>query len=290
MRGVGEATAAITIVNAIPTGIGAAAGIDLRSRAEVTLERRTGAPAGPPTIRPETARTLLVRAALSAAVDRLAPEWAAVTLDLRSDIPPATGLKSSSAVASAIARAVGNAAGRELGAPEAAALAAEVGRSSGTSATGAYDDALAGLVGEIVVTDNRSDRLLRTIPIEPELSVALWIPPGTHPPAPEARGRFPLDPRSSQAPVEAALAGRPWEAMELNSALVESAMGYGYGPVRAEVRRRGAIAAGTSGLGPAFAVVAPRSKVPALVRELAGRPGSATAVEFSRTPPAEAPS
>jgi shikimate kinase len=291
MRGVGEANAAITIVNALPTGIGAAAGIALRARAEVRLEEARSGLRSEPKFRPESAGTPLVREAVRSAVGRLAGKGLVCEeLEIRSEVPPSIGLKSSSAVASAVVLAVAGAVGRELSPREVAAASAEIGRAAGVSATGAYDDALAGLVGEAVVTDNRGDRLLESFPIDPSLAVALWIPPGTHASAPSSRSRFPGESTRTRAPADAARAGRLWEAMELNSDLVETAMGYSYGDVRRRLRGRGALASGTSGLGPALAAVAPRPVLPALLEELSGRPGTCRSVEFARPPATEAPS
>lgn len=285
MRGVGEATAAITIVNALPTGIGAAVGIELRAHVEVDLRRTAGSPTSPVEIRPPAAATPLVRSALEFAVERYAAHgFAPVDLTVRSDIPPGAGLKSSSAVSSAIVLAVANATGRTLTPTTVAAASAEIGRATGVSATGAFDDALAGLVAGAVMTDNRADRLLRAFPLPIGLAVALWVPGGTHPPAPETRRRFPTDTPETRAIAQAADAGRLWEAMELNSDLVDAAMGYTYRPTRERLRTAGAIACGTSGLGPALAAVGPRERIPALLAELAREPGRSFSVEFSRAP------
>lgn len=283
MRGVGEATAAITLVNALPTGVGAAVGIELRAHAEVSLRRATSGEATSVIVRPDAAGTPLVRTALAAAIERFAPAGHVPDeLLVRSDIPQATGLKSSSAVASAIVLAVAHAAGRALEAEAVAAASAQIARSAGVSATGAFDDALAGLVAGAVVTDNRTDRLLCRHSVDPGLSVALWIPPGGHPPSPAVRDRFATDPPTARAPVEAATDGRLWEAMELNADLVEAAMGYPYAELRRRLRQAGAIACGTSGLGPALAAVGARERIPGLLGELSGAPGRSFSVEFSR--------
>ena len=48
--------------------------------------------------------------------------------------------------------------------------------------------------------------------------------------------------------------------MELNTRLVEQVLGYEYGSIRAELARRGALASGVSGMGPALAAIAPRDR------------------------------
>jgi len=281
MRGVGQATAAITVVNALSTGIGCAIGIELavRASAEITLREQGGSVLD---IRPAESQTPLVRAALTAAIAQFLPSRdVRVELEVASDIPVAMGLKSSSAVSSAVLLAVARASGSSRPPLEIAKLSAQVSRETGVSATGAFDDALAGLESGVVVTNNYTDELLRSGPVEPGLGVALWMPPGVHPPSPGVRSRFPTDdPLAAQA-AEAALRGEWWSAMELNSELVERAMGYPYAPLREAMRRAGATASGTTGLGPAFAVVARKERLEAILSALPQTAGARRALRFT---------
>jgi shikimate kinase len=66
-------------------------------------------------------------------------------------------------------------------------------------------------------------------------------------------------------------------------------MGYAYGPVREEARRRGAVACGTSGLGPALAIVASRDRLPIALEHLPRDRGEVKIVGLSRRPPPSAP-
>ncbi len=289
MRGVGEATAAITVVNALPTGIGGAVGVELRVRAEVTLERVAGA-APDVEFEPATAKTPLATEALRLAHSVFPVSgYDPVRLSIRSAIPVAQGLKSSSAVASAIALAVADASGRPHGPEAVAALSARAGRAAGVSATGAFDDALAGVSGGLVVTDNLHDRLVRVLALPPDLEVGLWIPPGTHPPSPTTHERFRAEAARSHLAVEAVLRDDWPVAMELNSELVERVMGYAYGPLRDEARRHGAVATGTSGLGPALAVVASRDRLSAALEHLPRDRAVVTTVGLSHRPPLATP-
>jgi len=282
MRGVGQATAAVTIVNALPTGTGAAAGILLPAHAELLLEAPAAGPGEGPRVVPPESDTPVVRASYVAAMRRLAPhEGRHGVLTIRSEIPVAVGLKSSSAVASAVALAVARATGTELTGFGAAAISAEAGRAAGVSATGAFDDALAGAVGGAVVTDNVHDRLLLRRAIDPGLEVALWVPPGTHPPARDVRERFAAVGDRARGPVDAALAGDLWTALELNSEIVEQVLGYPYRELRLRLRTLGAVASGATGLGPAFAAVAPRAHIGPISAELARRPGRSFVVPFA---------
>jgi len=281
VRGVGEATAAITIVNALATGVGAAVGIDLRARAEVELH-----PAGSRgkwDVRlPEESRTPLVIASLDAALNRFAPGSAGTaSLSLRSDIPTGRGLKSSSAVSSALVLAVAEATDARPDALEVARLSAAAATQSGVSATGAFDDALAGLATGVIVTNNSDRTILGRYELPAGLEVALLIPRTTHSPSPEWRTSFARNAAAGRPAVEAALAGDWAGAMRWNTELVERLVGYDYATVRAELSEEGAVGCGVSGMGPALAAVAPRSRLPNVVAALPARLGDRRAVPFA---------
>ncbi len=266
MNGTGTARAAISIVNALPTGIGAAVGIDWPCRVTARLPRSDRGSAV--SIAPVRSRTPLVRASAQAALQRFAAGARGLRLSVRSSIPVARGLKSSSAVSSAVVLAAAHAAGAEPDPSEVARLSAAVGRVTGVSATGAFDDAVAGLVPGGVVTDNRIDVELRRFSLEPTLSVALWIPRSTHPASPMVRGRFRRRPALARQAIDAALDGDWPRAMAANSELVESVLGYRYARLRAAVARKGAVASGVSGLGPTFAAIAPAGRMPQVLSAL----------------------
>jgi shikimate kinase len=284
MHGVGRASAAITVVNALPTGVGCALGVGLYATAEVTVR---------PTRRlhrstleiPAEARTPLVEEALRAGLARFFPSVPSdATLSLRSEIPVARGLKSSSAVGCAVLLAVAQAAHATVEAIEIARLSADVSRQTGVSATGALDDALAGLTSGFVLTDNDRGTVLRTGAADEEWEVALLVPPGSHRPSPEWSAAFRARADEGARAVEQARDGRWWAAMEQNTVLVESVMGYPYAKLRETLRAAGAIACGVSGLGPTLAAVAPGDRIAELLelfpadlgqrlRVSVGRPG-----------------
>jgi len=285
VHGLGEATAAITIVNALPTGIGSAVGIDLRTRVEVELH-----PAGShgkwDVRMAELARTPLVIASLTEALRRFAPGSSGRgELKLHSEIPAARGLKSSSAVSTAVFLAVARATETEVEPIDLARLSASVARSAGVSATGALDDALAGLTTGVVVTDNRQGELLRSYSTGPHLGVALYVPDLAHPPSPEWTAAFEAEAPTSRVAVEAALSGDWVKAMHENTRLVERVMGYDYALLRAEVSRRGAVASGVSGMGPALAAIAPEDRLREVLAAFPGVSDRRRTVAFSTNSP-----
>lgn len=270
MRGLGESRAAVSVVNALPLGIGAALAIDWPARASAEFDATVPGRARP-SVRPKSSSTRIVRATANAALARYGTEGR-LRLSVRSTIPERRGLKSSSAVGAAVAQATARACGADPATEELARLVAEVGRASGLSATGAFDDALAGLIGAGVVTDNGSDRCLRRFDPGTGLSVVLWVPDRPHPLSPRVVGRFRRTPGLARRAADAALDGDWAAAMAANSIVVERAMGYRYEPLREAVLRQGAIASGVSGLGPAFAAVAPAARATRVLRALpAGR-------------------
>jgi len=190
------------------------------------------------------------------------------SVSLQSDIPAARGLKSSSAVSTAFILAVARAAGNEPSSLEVGRQAAEVGRRVGISATGALDDALAGLEPGFVVTDNRKDSVLRRAEIDPSWGVVLYIPPEPHPASPGLVSAFSGERGEGEKSARAALDGDWATAMRINTELVERTLRYSYRSLRERLEQRGAIASGVSGLGPTLAVIAPTARLSELVEAL----------------------
>ncbi len=276
MRGVARVSAALTIVNALPTGVGCALGIERFVTATVDLENGS-----PDSVEcsPTSAATPLVLASVRAGLTRFARSEARhAVLDLRSDIPVAKGLKSSSAVSTATIRAVARAAGENPPPLLVARMAAEVGRAVGVSATGALDDALAGLRAGFLLTDNRTDSLITVSAPEPSWTAVVFLPPGRHPSAPSLRGRFEAAAPEGRRAVHEAMQAHYWEAMRLNTLLVERLMGYEYAVLRERLTAAGAVAVGVSGLGPALVALVPLDRRAAALESLPSDSGDRFAV------------
>ncbi|MCI4365803.1 MAG: shikimate kinase [Thermoplasmata archaeon] len=283
MHGVARASAAITVVNALPTGVGCALGIARYASASVDL---TLAPEHSVECLPSKSSTPLVRASVLAALEQFAGgRHFETALRLSSEIPMAKGLKSSSAVATASILAVARACDLEPLPLEVARLAADVGRAVGVSATGALDDALAGLRAGFVITDNRRGELIAEAPIDPDWSAVLFIPPGTHPAAPSLRARFEGAREEGARAVAEAVALRFAGAMARNTRLVERLMGYDYGPLRTELLSHGAVAVGVSGLGPALAAMVPSAHVTEVMAALPRGAGERCSVRLTQELP-----
>jgi len=261
MRGLGTASGAVTLVNALPTGVGCALAVALPVHAEVELRR--DASNGSRVHIDRASDSPLVRETVNAALSRYAPgESFLGDLRVRSDVPVAKGLKSSSAVGAAVAGAILDALRQRRSAEDVARLAAEVAQQIGLSATGAYDDCLAAVRGGLAFTDNSTRTALRAPPFTLDLEAVLWIPTGVHTPSPDHLTRFRSASGEGLHVVAAARAGRWADAMTLNSRLVERLMGYDYDSLRGRLTQLGAAMAGVSGMGPTVAALVPRGRGP----------------------------
>jgi shikimate kinase len=286
VNGSGAAWGAISIVNALPTGVGAAASISLAVHAQVSLTPSKGGASSMAIS--EESDTPLVRRSVLEALRRLEPEDPYdASLRLVSSIPPGRGLKSSSAVCVAIFRAIASAGQRSVSPEEAARFASEVGRSIGLSATGAFDDALASALGGWVVVDTNDQRLLRHDEADRSWKPVLWIPRGTHRPSPEWLDAFHARASEARGAVDAAKTGRYLVAMDRNTELVEKIMGYDYRPLRRELSRQGALVSGVSGMGPTLAAIATARTRSKVGRTMPIASGEVLEVEF--VPPGSVP-
>jgi shikimate kinase len=282
VRGVGTATGAISIVNALPTGVGSAVGIDLPARAELELHPAGSSEKWDVRIADES-RSPLVIESLTQALRHFAPGTSGQgELTVRSTVPAGRGLKSSSAGSSAVVLAAARATDTPVTAVEVARISAQASIVAGVSATGAFDDALAGLTVGVVVTDNARGELLRSIPLEDGLGVAIYVPPQTHPPSPGMRSDFEKEAVASSRAVRAAIDGDWRGAMEHNTLLVERVMGYDYAAARTSLRATGAVAVGVSGLGPTLAAVAPTAQLRDVAARLPGTSGEHRVLGLSR--------
>ncbi|MFP4530565.1 MAG: shikimate kinase [Halodesulfurarchaeum sp.] len=173
MDGRARAPAAGTVLNALATGYGSAFAIDRYVTAEVTLggEAVTGEIAGDP-----DADTSLVERAVERVLEQFGTGEGA-TVRTESEVPLASGLKSSSAAANAAVLATLSALDTtdSVSREDAARIGVEAARDAGVTVTGAFDDASASMLGGLTITDNTEDRLIERE--TPDWEVAVWMPP-----------------------------------------------------------------------------------------------------------------
>ena len=238
---------AISIVNAIATGKGAALGISLKVTAEAQLQSGHG-------IKFTTGRNgdKLIKNIIQKTIPKETIEGNMISVRVDSEIPIGYGLKSSSAVSNAVALACSRLA-QEAEIDDYAILDVST-RSSleaKVSLTGAYDDATACYFGGFTVTDNYSRRLIRKEKAPDNLYAIILLP--TH----SSRGDIRKLRNFSDLFIDAfelAESGQYWKAMKLNGVLASAALLSSYGPALDAIEH-GAFSASISGNGPSIAAV-----------------------------------
>ena len=176
MSGKGLSHGAGTIVNAIANGRGAAFGVDLRTEAEVELDssgiidvRIEGFEGEGPELAERCVRNVLAKTAKD--------EGYGAKVTTRSQIPISRGLKSSSAAANAIVLATLDALGAKVDPIKAIKIGTKSAIEAKVSVTGAFDDACASMLGGVVITDNRTERLLKRDRLPEGMKAVIHVPP-----------------------------------------------------------------------------------------------------------------
>lgn len=168
MKGYATVNGAATILNAIANWKGSAFGIDLKTSAEVELNTSGCIKGDVPGV-----DTRLIERAVELVLKRFGYNYGGVVRTW-SEIPIASGLKSSSAAANAAVLATLNALDEDMDLIDAALVGVAAARDTGVTITGALDDALASILGGVVVTDNREMALLKRDELESD--VLLLVP------------------------------------------------------------------------------------------------------------------
>ncbi|MBS7644379.1 shikimate kinase [Candidatus Bathyarchaeota archaeon] len=262
MIGVGEARAfgAVTVVNAIATGRGAALSVDLWTDAKVELTNSPGViegvikndPQESPTLIEKTVETILN-------FFKLKRKYGA-NIETDSIIPIAKGLKSSSSAANAVALATVAALGKKLSDPAIINLGVDAALAAKVTATGAFDDACASYLGNLVVTDNINRKILKRFKIRGNYAVLILVPKEKVYTANVNINKTKLISTLVDLALRETLSGNYWLALTLNGLAYSAALGYNTDPVLSALSA-GALAAGLSGKGPSIAAVVPLHKV-----------------------------
>ncbi|GGP18904.1 shikimate kinase [Thermocladium modestius] len=230
----------VSIVNAVPAGVGSVMAVDLAVDVRAWECPRS------------EARSMDDEYVLALAEEaRKALGLGPLCVEVRSSIPPGSGLKSNSAVATALMLEASRLAGNRWGRLEAAVAAARATLALGRSITGALDDATAAALGGITFTDNLSMRLVRRDEA-PSVAVVIYVP---RIPKRVDVNRLRLLRAYHESLFELAMRGMYWTAMLMNGLAIDAALGYGLAPIAWAALSMGAVAAGITGNGPALAAV-----------------------------------
>lgn len=240
----GHAHGAVTILNATATGRGCSMAIDAVTEATWHWGGEALAIEGAPDAR-------LADACWRVAQARLGRDDGA-SIRIRSDLPHARGLKTSSSAATAMLRAAG------LPEADVEVAAVQAARQAGVTLTGAFDDQVAVTRGGCHLTDNAAIQVIARFPVEP-WHVAVWVP---EEPMPKSRVAT-IEVGALRGAIEAAesrlLADDIPDAMTRNGAAFGALYASAGLPVTEEPARvalaAGAVGAGLSGTGPAVAAL-----------------------------------
>lgn len=157
MRGYATVNGAATIVNAVATWKGSAFGIGLKTSAEVELNSSGCIRGDVPGV-----DTRLIERCVQLVLQHFECDCTyGAAIRTWSEIPVASGLKSSSTAANAAVLAALDALGEDMDLIDATKIGVAAARDVGVTITGALDDALASMLGGVVVTDNREMKLLK---------------------------------------------------------------------------------------------------------------------------------
>ncbi|MBP2029549.1 shikimate kinase [Methanohalophilus levihalophilus] len=167
--GYGEALGAGTIINAIATLKGAAFGVDMKTRSKVELSHGSGGIKGVAEGVPD-ADTKLIELAVQKTLKQFGLKMEGI-VSTQSEIPMASGLKSSSAAANATVLATLDAIGETMEPLDAVNLGVDAAKEAGVTITGAFDDACASFFGGVVVTDNSNNTLLERVKRKDEVLI-----------------------------------------------------------------------------------------------------------------------
>jgi len=251
---------AITVINAISCGLGAALGVELKTEAYVKLTDRPGRIAGKILSDPGES-TILIEKAVNKVLEYfgLQDEYGAY-VETRSNIPIARGLKSSSVAANAIVLAVLDALGEKIDDMTILNLGVDAAIDAGVTITGAFDDASASYFGGLTITDNRKREILKHIRDIKQYPVLIHVPEGKIYTSRSNVRRMRIIADEVRALHRMALRGDYWQAMTLNGIIYSEILGFDAG-MAIDALENGALAAGLSGTGPAVAAIVPEENI-----------------------------
>jgi shikimate kinase len=256
MEGQAAAPAAGTVLNALATGTGSAFAIDEYVTATVTLSEASGVTGRIGGV--EDGDTRLIERCVERVVGAFG-DGQGGTVRTESDVPPAAGLKSSSAAANATVLATLSALGaaEAVSREEAARIGVEAARDVGVTVTGAFDDASASMLGGVTVTDNDSDELLARE--TRDWDVLVWTPPERAYSADADVERCRRVAPVADLVADLALSGAFERAMTVNGLAFCGALGFSAEPILEGLA--GADGVSLSGTGPSFTAVGDRESL-----------------------------
>ena len=243
-----EVHGAVSLVNAIATGNGAAVGIDTFVKTTLEVKEGTGIYI---TSDNKTISSRLINKVIQNSVPKKQLEKTRLELDFQSNIPTGYGLKSSSAISTAVSMVCSKAFQRKFTDKKILKIGVESSIQTKVSLTGAYDDACACYYGGFNVTNNYKRSLVLRRPAPNNLQAIIFLP--------KSRKRGNLKKLKNFKPAfekawELAKNGDYWNASILNGIATSSILNSNPELIF-KLIEKGAIGATISGNGPSIMAI-----------------------------------
>ena len=260
---------AISIVNAIATGKGAALGISKKINVEMETSNGKG-------VVIEAEKKSMSSRLINKVIEKIIPKnelsKTKLKILLDSEIPTGYGLKSSSAISTAVAMVCAKL--FKPGMSDFEILNAGVSASIETkvSLTGAYDDACACYYGGFVITDNYNRKIIHSEKCLNRVSAVIFVPKS------RKRGNIRKLKASSDIFEQAwnlAKKSDYWGAMNLNG-LATSNILSSEPKIISELIENGALGASVSGNGPSIAAIVQNDTIPKIKNVFSSLEGKTT--------------
>lgn len=260
MKKIVRSPGSATIVNAIATGSGSAFGINL----DIVAKAETidfGIKCNPDL----DIDTTLMELCVKNVFDHYGIDFTGendlgmgVKISTESNLPPASGLSSSSALSNAVTLAVSELISSQfdknpMDDMEIINLAIDSSLEAGVTITGAYDDATASYFGGVTVTNNM-DREILVKDMMPNHKLLIYMPNIDSMTANSDVGRMKLLAPLVEMAFEKARHKQYYTALNLNGILYSTALGFS-AELAIDALEAGAIASGLSGTGSAYVTI-----------------------------------
>jgi len=265
---------AISIVNAIATGKGAALGISKKINVEMEASNGKG-------VVIEAEKKSMSSRLINKVIEKIIPKneqsKTKLKISLDSEIPTGYGLKSSSAISTAVAMASAKLFKPQMNDIEILNVGVDASIETKVCLTGAYDDACACYYGGFVVTDNHRKKLVHSEKCLNRVSAVIFIPKS------RKRGNVrKLKVSSSDFEHAWNLAKKSdyWNAMILNG-LATSAILSSEPQIIPKLIENGALGASVSGNGPSIAAIVRNDSISKIKKVFSSLDGSTTISEIN---------
>jgi len=265
---------AISIVNAIATGKGAALGISKKVNVEMETSHGKGVIIE---VENKSMSSRLINRVIGKIVTKNELSKTKLKVSLDTEIPTGYGLKSSSAISTAVAMACAKLFKPNMNDTEILNAGVKASIETKVSLTGAYDDACACYYGGFVVTDNYKKKLIRSEKCLNHVSAVIFIPKS------RKRGNV-KKLKTLSADFEQAwnLAKKSdyWNAMNLNG-IATSTILSSEPEIILKLIENGAIGASVSGNGPSIAAIVKNNSVPKIKKIFSTLDGNTTVAQIN---------